>query len=166
MKHEMQDASMLWLGGLGGCVKQERPHEERFTGEGEANGFAVLRDDAGDSVRGDGAELMRAGRNPERAVRFIAIVEVKADGEEFVEGGVGRLREVVSILDGGAAVSWGLGRVGDGKHEVLMPGDLPVGDGGFIEGDGLDGDGTRWEDACLMECFAQTGGGLGNRRPI
>lgn len=129
MKHEMQDASMLWLGGLGGCVKQERPHEERFAGEGEANGFAVLRDDAGDFIRGDGAEPMSAGRNPERAVGGVAIVEVEADGEEFVEGGVGRLGEVVSVLDGGAAVSGGLGCVCDGKHEVLMPGDFPVGDG-------------------------------------
>jgi hypothetical protein len=30
----------------------------------------------------------------------------------------------------------------------------------------LDGDGTGGEDACLMECFAQAGGGFGNRRAI
>lgn len=33
-------------------------------------------------------------------------------------------------------------RSGEGKHQVLMPGDFPVGRRCLVEGDGLDGDGS------------------------
>lgn len=128
-------------------MENKRAHQEDFAFFGEAARFSVAGDLPGDRGGLKDAGAVGSRGDSERAVRGIAIVEMKTDGEKLVDQGFGRPRVVDSLLEGGEVEVISGDLLGEGEHQVLMPGDFPVSGGGLIEGDGLDGDGVCGEVA-------------------
>ena len=141
-------------------MEGERAHQQGFSLIRETSDFPVVGDAVRDLRGFDDAGAVGAGRNPQRAVGGVAVVEMESDGEKRAQYRLGRSRVVNALFDGGEVESVGCYFSGERKHQVLVPGDFPVGGGGFVESDGLDGDRACREMAGGGEFVFERDGGL------
>jgi hypothetical protein len=91
------------------------------------------------------AKDVSAGGYAEGAVRSVAVVKVQSDGDQTGENGGGRSGEVDAVFEAWEFESRSVDPSRERKHEVLMPGDFPIDGGGFVEGDRLNGQHSRFQ---------------------
>jgi hypothetical protein len=130
-------------------VKAKGAHQQEFASTRNAGNFSMLGNEPFDFGRCQNPCAVCGGRNAERAVGCVAIVQMEADGEKAIQNKFGWSREVDALFDGWEIESSRGDPFCEWKHEILMPGDLPVGRGGFVECNRLDGDRIRREMARL-----------------
>lgn len=162
MVNEMEDSSMFWCGGLGGCVEGERSHEQDFALFRQAGNFAAGGDHVGNCRGFQDSQKMGGGANPERAVGVITVIQMETHREELLENPGGRPCVVDALFDGRDRESGRGDAFCEGKHQVLMPCDLPIRGGCFIESDGLDRNGARGKMAGCDEIMFEVPRGFAN----
>ena len=118
-------------------------HEERFHYHGLASFsqtgfFSAPRCHISQLDAPEHTVTMAAGRHAQRAIRIVAIVEMKPDGEHFLTHRPGRASVVDAVFNRREIVARRSGALGEREHHVLMPRYFPICRGCLVEGDGLD----------------------------
>ena len=136
---------MLWFGSLRRGMEREGTHQKGLAFLCEAGDFAV----GGEVPRNlggfqDSLEV-GSGRDAQGAVGFVAVVQMESDGEQLRQYGFRRPCVVDAFLDARKVEIIGSHGTGEREHQILMPGDFPVGGRSFVESDGLDGHGSLTE---------------------
>ena len=154
---------------MGGCrrlrrrMEREGLHEQRVSVSCDARDFAVRRDGIGNFSTAKDAVAVGARRDAQRTIGLAAVVKMKAHGEKVLEDCARWARIVDAVFYRGQIELWSRDPAGERKHQILVPGDLPVRAGGFVESDRLKGDGGFRNDHIFGELSDQIPSGFRDR---
>lgn len=115
-------------------VKDQRAHEQRAptrNAAGDAPPLAVHCVDRPGEV--EVARCVGTGHDEQRAVGFIAVIQVQADGEHIGEHAHGRADVMDAGLDGPRAEAGNIDSFAHCDGGVSVPGDIPVRGSVFVK---------------------------------
>ena len=143
---DMNDATMRRPRRGARRVKEQRTECENGSLSGETNGLGLLVTKSIDRIRRQPPEPMRAVDHANRAVVDGTRIEVEANRQHVLEDRGRRLDVRHASLLGPWTVARGLDPALRGYGEVLVPNDLPVRVGSFVEEEDADREARVAED--------------------
>jgi hypothetical protein len=129
---QMDNAARLWQCATGRRMNDERAHQD-CAALGNGTGNAWLLSPSCDFIGSEASGSVRAWDHAERSVAGVAFVKVQADGEHVPHYGCWRLDMRGASFDRPWAEMWRILSFTNRYRAILVPGDLPVRVGRFVE---------------------------------